>query len=74
MKEIQLTQGKVALVDDDMYEYLMQWKWFANKKGSTFYAVRSLHSNNVRKTIFMHRLITNNIKIRTKIIITIIKN
>ena len=61
MKEIQLTQGKVALVDDEDYEYLMQWKWFANKKGSTFYAVRSLHSNNVRKTIFMHRLITNNI-------------
>jgi hypothetical protein len=60
-KEIQLTQGKVALVDDEDYEYLMQWKWFANKKGSTFYAVRSLHSNNVRKTIFMHRLITNNI-------------
>tara|TARA_R110000868_G_scaffold146432_1_gene367237 strand:- start:666 stop:1151 length:486 start_codon:yes stop_codon:yes gene_type:complete len=61
MKEIQLTQGKVALVDDEDYDYLMQWKWFANKKGSTFYAVRSLHSNNVRKTIFMHRLITNNI-------------
>ena len=61
MKEILLTQGKVALVDDEDYEYLMQWKWFANKKGSTFYAVRSLHSNNVRKTIFMHRLITNNI-------------
>jgi hypothetical protein len=27
MKEITLTQGKVALVDDDIYDYINQWKW-----------------------------------------------
>jgi hypothetical protein len=26
-KEIQLTQGKVAIVDDEDFERLMQWKW-----------------------------------------------
>ena len=57
MKEIQLTQGKVALVDDDMYEYLNQWKWYAytSKKSKTFYAARnSLKINGVRKRIKMH--------------------
>ena len=60
MKEIQLTQGKVALVDDDMYEYLNQWKWQVNKNGNKFYAVTSWLINGKYRTINMHRLITNN--------------
>lgn len=53
MKEIKLTQGKVALVDDDDFEYLNQWKWTGLKKGKTFYAVR----NDKGKRIYMHRQI-----------------
>jgi hypothetical protein len=61
MKEIQLTQGKVALVDDDMYEYLNQWKWYANKLGNNFYAVRNLRINKKYVcSILMHRLVANN--------------
>lgn len=40
MKEIKLTQGKVALVDDDMFEELNQWKWYAHKSRNTYYAER----------------------------------
>lgn len=63
MKEIQLTQGKVALVDDDMYDELNQFKWYANNLKGKFYAVRNLRINKKYvKSILMHRFImsTNN--------------
>jgi len=40
MKQIPLTQGKIALVDNEDFEYLSQWKWFAHKSRNTFYAER----------------------------------
>lgn len=54
MKEIPLTQGKVALVDDEDFERLSQWKWYARKDGSTLYAVRNAPGPE-RGTILMHR-------------------
>jgi hypothetical protein len=57
-KEIQLTQGKVALVDDEDYDYLMQWKWCVCNKRFKFYAVRNIPIFNNKQTIIsMHRLI-----------------
>jgi len=53
MKEIPLTQGKVALVDDEDYEWLSQWKWsYCKKEG---YATRLCN----RKRFYMHRVIMN---------------
>ncbi len=62
MKKVLLTKGEIALVDDDMYEYLNQWKWCVLKtKTNNFYAVRNIYiGNNYRgKLIYMHRLIMN---------------
>lgn len=59
-KEIQLTQGKVAIVDDDDFEYLNQCKWCANNMKGKFYAVRAYTLNSKNIFIYMHRLITNN--------------
>jgi hypothetical protein len=60
MKEISLTQGQVALVDDEDYDYLMQWKWHFYKGTHSHYAVCSLPRKNGKRTGFrMHRLIMN---------------
>lgn len=57
-KEIQLTQGKVAIVDDEDYEYLNQWKWQANqKKNKRFYAWRGKKIDGKYKMIYLHRFI-----------------
>ena len=33
MKEIPLTQGKVALVDDEDFDRVNQYKWYVNRGG-----------------------------------------
>lgn len=57
-KEIQLTQGKVAIVDDADFEELNKLKWFADKQGDNYYAVRkSLRINGKYINQKMHRII-----------------
>lgn len=61
MKEISLTKGQYALVDDEDYDFLMQWKWNYNKCG---YAVRSENyykpcGTRTARTVLMHRSIVN---------------
>jgi len=63
-REIPLTQGKVALVDAEDFDFLNQWKWCVAKVGKCghLYAVRcSPKSENGKKktTVRMHRVIMN---------------
>lgn len=55
MKTIPLSAGKVALVDDEDFEFLNQWKW-------TFmggYAKRYPMARGKRVLVSMHRLLLN---------------
>lgn len=57
MKKIKLTQNKYALVDDDMFDFLNQWKWCFNNG----YAVRNKlwRSGKPQGIIWMHRIVNN---------------
>uniref|UniRef100_A0A6H1ZTR2 Putative homing endonuclease n=1 Tax=viral metagenome TaxID=1070528 RepID=A0A6H1ZTR2_9ZZZZ len=60
MKEIKLTRNKITVVDDEDYKYLNQFKWYASKDGSTYYAVRGIRLANGKRTLIrMHRVILN---------------
>jgi len=53
MKEIPLTKGKVAIVDDDMFEELSKHKWYCSEG----YAVRKSSRHLGHGMILMHRVI-----------------
>lgn len=62
MREIALSRGLVALVDDADYERVSEFKWFAlpsqglRARGiGTYYATRQFHSP--RRTVSLHRFI-----------------
>lgn len=64
MREIKLTKGLVALVDDSDFEYLSMWKWCASQEGrngSKWYAIRWSttieHGTGKRFKIRMHRVL-----------------
>ena len=59
MKEIPLTQGKVALVDDEDFHFIDQFKWCACKNYNTFYAYRHWNRNGFFTKQAMHNLILN---------------
>lgn len=58
MKLITLTRGLVAKVDDEDFDFLNQWRWYATpNKDGTFRAQRTEKSDGRKKTITMSRLI-----------------
>ena len=61
-RQIPLTQGQYAIVDEADYDWLMQWKWqilVKTDKGGRFYAQRHqrIKLTKERKILLMHRVI-----------------
>lgn len=58
MKEIPLTQGYIALVEDADYEAVSQFKWCATKIGRRVYATHSIKKpDGSRTTQLLHRFL-----------------
>jgi hypothetical protein len=58
-REIQLTKGKAAIVDEEDYERLSEWKWHATTSGN--YAARSKWDSSIKnnRRVLMHREVLN---------------
>ena len=61
MQKIPLSQGKFALVDDEDYDWLSQWKWSLKKAGTKVYAFRQRRKSEetlgLPCTVYMHRVL-----------------
>lgn len=59
-REIPLTQGYTAIVDDEDYERVIQFKWYAqtSKKKNVVYAARAISKKVARPGLnWLHRLV-----------------
>ena len=57
VKEIALSQGKVALVDDADWEWLSQWKWTFMKSTGLANGEGYAYRKEERRSLLMHRTI-----------------
>jgi HNH endonuclease len=54
MQYLPLTQDKFAIVDDEDFDLVNQWKWQVTWSGSQFYAVRTIAYENRVRTRYLH--------------------
>ena len=59
MKELVLSQGRTALLDEFDYERVSRWKWTAASIGSNWYALRVMRGKGKSKTVYLHRHLLN---------------
>lgn len=58
MREIELTKGYKALVDDEDYSAVNEYTWYVFFSASNIYAKTFIKlENNKRKSLFMHQLV-----------------
>ncbi len=58
-RRIPLTQGNFAIVDEEDFDHLIQYKWQIAKRKSLLYAERHVRINGISTPVSMHRFIMN---------------
>lgn len=59
-REIPLTQGKVAIVDAEDFDFVSRFKWHTlRSKNGRYYAARKVRIEGTDYTILMHRFLLN---------------
>lgn len=56
---IRLTQGKFAIVDEEDFERVNQYRWCTHNHGNTSYAIRGYKNDNKSCGVKMHRFVLN---------------
>jgi len=63
MEAILLTKGKVVEVDDEDYEKVSQFDWYAHETNyngkKKYYAMRRPHIMGIKRELLLHRFILN---------------
>ena len=59
MKEIELANGEIAIIDEEDWLLVAQYKWRLLEKRYTKYAQANIKKNGKWRTMRMHRLIMN---------------
>lgn len=62
MKEIQLTRGYVAIVDDEDFPAVSRFKWSAGTANGGVYAIRMEKVSGKKKQFSIHRMLMGNPK------------
>lgn len=57
MKQIFLSKGKIAFVDDELYDEINLKNWFADPRPRTWYAKYSKKFDGKKRKVYMHHLV-----------------
>jgi HNH endonuclease len=60
-----LSQNQLSVVDDDLYDWVAQWKWIAHRSKQRWYAVRTVPSDTSPSgttTLKLHRVIWEQVR------------
>jgi AP2-like factor, euAP2 lineage len=60
MREIELTRGQKAIIDDDIFETYGHIKWYAAEHKGRFYARNSSLGKNGKRGIYLHNFVMGN--------------